>query len=357
VTDAPPKAEIDGTRAVRAGEELDARALAGFLGWDEVRVSQFPSGHSNLTYLVEGGAQGQPRQLVLRRPPFGSKVKTAHDMGREYRILSRLHAVYPPAPKPIAYSEDPSILGAPFYVMERIVGTILRKDPPPELLPPAVARGLGEAFVDNLVTLHGLDWHAAGLGDLGHPEGYVERQVRGWAERYRNARTDDIAEMEFLEKWLSERMPKERGASLIHNDYKYDNLVLASDDLTRIIGVLDWEMSTIGDPLMDFGTALGYWVQADDPLELQAVRFCATTVPGSLTRRELCDRYQAGSGRDLGDIMFYYVYALFKTAGVAQQIYYRYKQGLTHDERFAMMIMGVRVLATTAVRTIERGHI
>jgi aminoglycoside phosphotransferase (APT) family kinase protein len=351
------KAPIDGTRAIREGEELDARALARFLGWDEVRISQFPSGHSNLTYLVEGAAQGQARQLVLRRPPFGSKVKTAHDMGREYKILSRLHAVYPLAPKPIAYCEDATVLGAPFYVMERIVGTILRKDPPPELLTPEVARGLGLAFVDNLATLHGLDWRAAGLGDLGKPEGYVERQVRGWAERYRNARTDDVAEMEFLEKWLGERLPRESGASLIHNDYKYDNLVLAADDLTRIIGVLDWEMSTVGDPLMDFGTALGYWVQADDPPELQAVRFCATTVPGSPTRRELCERYQARSGRSIGDMLFYYAFALFKTAGVAQQIYYRYQKGLTHDERFAMMIMGVRVLAATAVRTIERGYI
>jgi aminoglycoside phosphotransferase (APT) family kinase protein len=348
---------IDGTRAVRPGEELDARALAQFLGWDEVRVTQFPSGHSNLTYLVEGGAQGHPRQLVLRRPPFGSKVKTAHDMGREHRILSRLHAVYPPAPKPVAYTEDTAIIGAPFYVMERIVGVILRRDPPPSLLPPETAHALGEAFVDNLATLHGLDYRAAGLGELGKPEGYVERQVRGWAERYRNARTDEIVEMEFLEKWLGEHMPKESGAALIHNDYKYDNLVLAPDDLTRIIGVLDWEMSTVGDPLMDLGTALSYWVHADDPPELQAVRMCATTVPGSLRREELLARYRERTGRDIPDIMFYYCFALFKSCGVVQQIYYRYKQGLTHDERFGAMIHAVRALSATAVRAIERGHI
>ncbi|HEX9104052.1 MAG TPA: phosphotransferase family protein, partial [Polyangia bacterium] len=165
-------ATIDPAKAVRQGEELDARALAQFLGWDEVRVSQFPSGHSNLTYLVEGGAQGHTRQLVLRRPPFGAKTvgKTAHDMGREYRILSRLHAVYPQAPKPVAYCEDAAILGAPFYVMERIVGVILRRDPPPDLLSSATAHALGEAFIDNLATLHGLDYRAAGLGDLGKPE-------------------------------------------------------------------------------------------------------------------------------------------------------------------------------------------
>jgi aminoglycoside phosphotransferase (APT) family kinase protein len=346
-------APIDGTRPVRAGEELDLNALAKYLGAQQITVSQFPSGHSNLTYLVE--ADGKP--LVLRRPPFGSKVKSAHDMGREYRILSRLHAVYPLAPKPISYCEDSSLLGAPFYLMERIVGVILRKDPPPSLLPPPVARGLGEAVVDNLARLHGLDYHAAGLGDLGKPEGYVERQVRGWAERYRNARTDDIPDMEFLEQWLGQHMPAGSGAALLHNDYKYDNLVLAPDDLTRIIGVLDWEMSTIGDPLMDLGTALAYWVQADDPEELLAVRFCATHLPGSLTRKELIERYQARTQFNIHDILFYYCFAIFKLAGVAQQIYYRYHQGLTKDERFAMMIFGVRVLAQTARRAIERGQV
>jgi aminoglycoside phosphotransferase (APT) family kinase protein len=346
-------AAIDPTRAVRAGEELDAKALARFLGWDEVRVTQFPSGHSNLTYLVEGAG----KQLVLRRPPFGSKVKSAHDMGREHKILSHLHAIYPLAPKPVAYSEDPSLLGAPFYLMERIVGVILRKDPPPGLLTPTVAHGLGEAFIDNLARLHQLDYRACGLGDLGKPDGYVERQVRGWSERYRNARTDDIPDMEFLEKWLADHMPKESGAALIHNDYKYDNLVLAQDDLTRIIGVLDWEMSTVGDPLMDLGTALSYWVHADDPPDLEAVRMCATTVPGSLTRAQLLSRYQERTGRDIPNILFYYCFAQFKSCGVVQQIYYRYRQGLTHDERFGAMIYAVRALSATAVRAIERGHI
>lgn len=346
---------VDATRTVRAGEELDAKKLAQFLGWDEVRVSQFPSGHSNLTYLVEGGG----RQLVLRRPPFGAKTvgKTAHDMGREYRILSRLHAVYPQAPKPVAYTEDASILGAPFYVMERIVGVILRRDPPAALVSPETAKKLGEAFIDNLVTLHQLDYRAAGLGELGKPEGYVERQVRGWAERYRNARTDDIADMEFLEQWLIEHMPQESGAALIHNDYKYDNLVLAPDDLTSIIGVLDWEMSTVGDPLMDLGTALSYWVHADDPPALQAVRMCATHLPGSLRREQLLSRYQERTGRDILDIVFYYCFALFKSCGVVQQIYYRYKQGLTRDERFGAMIHAVHALSATAVRAIEAGHI
>jgi aminoglycoside phosphotransferase (APT) family kinase protein len=257
----------------------------------------------------------------------------------------------------VADTEDAARLGAPFYVMERIVGVIVRRDPPGEVLPPETARKLGEAFIDNLVTLHQLDYKAAGLGDLGKPEGYVERQVRGWAERYRNARTDDIADMEFLERWLTENMPKESGAALIHNDYKYDNLVLAPDDLTRIIGVLDWEMSTVGDPLMDLGTALSYWVHADDPANLQAVRMCATHLPGSPRREDLLARYQSRTGRDIQNIVFYYCFALFKSCGVVQQIYYRFKQGLTHDERFGAMIHAVHALSATAVRAIDAGHI
>jgi aminoglycoside phosphotransferase (APT) family kinase protein len=360
VTETPkatPQAVIDPTKPVRPGEELDAKGLARFLGWDEVRITQFPSGHSNLTYLVESGAHDNHRQLVLRRPPHGSRVKTAHDMGREYRILSRLHGIYPLAPKPIVYCDDATLLGAPFYVMERIVGVILRRDPPPALLPPEVARGLGEAFIDNLARLHALDYRSCDLGDLGRPEGYVERQVRGWSERYRNARTDEIPDMEFLERWVHENMPRESGAALIHNDYKYDNLVLAADDLTRIVGVLDWEMSTLGDPLMDLGTALSYWVHADDPPELQAVRMCATTAAGSPRREQLLSRYQERTGKDIPNILFYYCFAQFKSCGVLQQIYYRYQQGLTRDERFAAMIHGVRALAATAVRAIERDRI
>jgi aminoglycoside phosphotransferase (APT) family kinase protein len=344
---------IDPAREVRKGEELDLDKLARFLDVESVEVSQFPSGHSNLTYLVRAGE----REWVLRRPPFGSTVKTAHDMGREYRILSHLNAVYPVAPKPLAYCEDAGLLGAPFYVMERIRGVILRRDPPPELLSPATARGLGEAFVDNLARLHALDYRAAGLGDLGKPEGYVERQVKGWAERYRNARTDDIQDMEFLEHWLVEHLPHESGAALIHNDYKYDNLVLDSNDLTRIIGVLDWEMSTVGDPLMDLGTALGYWVQENDSDEMKSIRMVATHLPGNLTRLEVVERYRARTGRDIPNMLFYYCFALFKSAGVVQQIYLRFKKGLTQDPRFAALGLGVRVLAMTARHAIEAGQI
>lgn len=353
---------IDRTKAVRAGEELDSEKLSAFLAQHglaqhglagPLTVEQFPSGHSNLTYLIRTGA----RELVLRRPPFGSKVKSAHDMGREVRILSRLHAVYPKAPLPLAYTDDEAILGAQFYVMERIRGRILRRAIPPDFTP-SIARALSEAAIDGLVELHALDYAAAGLADLGKPAGYVVRQVTGWAKRYQDSKTDDIPEVDAIARWLTERMDAASNASraaLIHNDWKYDNLVLDAE-LTRIIGVLDWEMSTIGDPLMDLGTTLSYWVEPNDPEELKMFAFGPTYAPGSMTRVELVERYAQKTGVTF-DPLFYFVFALFKNLVVAQQIYYRYQQGLTKDERFAMFIVGVRLIAGQATRAMERGTI
>ena len=351
---------VDQPTAVREGEGLDTGRLADYLSErlacfdDPIKIKQFPRGHSNLTYLLCVGE----RELVLRRPPFGAeRIKTGHDMGREYRILSRLSGVYPQAPRPYTYCEDETVLGAPFYVMERIEGVILRGAAPPGLeLSPALMRSLSKNCVDNLVDIHEIDYQAAGLGDLGHPEGYVRRQIEGWTRRYHNARTDDVPEIERAAAWLADHMPPETGAALIHNDYKYDNLVLAPDDLSRIVGVLDWEMSTIGDPLMDLGTTLGYWVEANDPPELQSLALNLTTLPGNLTRRELIQRYAERSGRDLSNVLFYYVYALFKIAVIVQQIYARYKAGLTEDERFAMMGYVVRMLGRAAALAVEKGQ-
>lgn len=351
---------IDRPRTVRPGEELDTAALEAYLKEHipdvagPLVVEQFPSGYSNLTYWLRMGDQ----ELVLRRPPFGANIKTAHDMGREYRILSHLVEVYPKVPRPLAYCEAASVLGAPFYVMERVKGVILRATPPTGLvLSPDVMRRLSESFVDNLVELHAVDYEAARLGDLGRPEGYVGRQVKGWAERYKNARTDDIPEVERAAGWLAEHMPPEAGAALIHNDYKYDNLVLDPEDLSHILAVLDWEMATIGDPLMDLGTTLGYWIDPDDPDELQALQLGLTTLPGNLNRLQLVERYAEKSGRDVSHLLFYYVYALFKIAVIGQQIYARYQRGFTTDERFANLIAFVRVLGNTAVQAIERGRV
>lgn len=350
----------DQSRPVRSGEELDKDRLQAYLGTHlpdltgPITVEQFPAGHSNLTYLLRAGE----RELVLRRPPFGAKIKTAHDMRREYHILSHVIDMYPRVPRPLLYCEDESVIGAPFYVMERLKGVILRASVPRGLeLPPALMSSLSENFVKNLVEIHKVDHQAAGLGELGHPEGYVRRQIEGWTRRYRNARTDDVPEVELAATWLGENMPPEVGASLIHNDYKYDNLVLDPADLSCIIGVLDWEMATVGDPLMDLGTTLGYWVDPDDPDEMLAMPFGVTTQPGNYSRRDLAQRYAELSGHDLADILFYYVYGLFKVIVIVQQIYARFKAGLTEDERFAMMIYVVRVLGKAATLAIEKGRI
>jgi aminoglycoside phosphotransferase (APT) family kinase protein len=279
-------------------------------------------------------------------------------MGREYKILSHLFKVYPLAPEPLTFCEDESVIGAKFYVMRRLEGIILRKQLPKDLvLSPEQMTGLHTNLIKNLARIHALDYQAAGLGDLGKPEGYVERQVTGWTKRYEQSQTDDIPAVTGVAKWLAENMPKENAGTLLHNDYKLDNVVLDPSDITRIVGVLDWEMSTLGDPFMDLGTLLGYWVEPGDDDSLKTMIWGPTTQPGSLTRKGLVEAYEAASGRSVPDALFYYVFGMFKTSVVIQQIYYRYKQGLTKDERFAIMIMGVHVLASKAAHHIELGTV
>jgi aminoglycoside phosphotransferase (APT) family kinase protein len=342
--------------AVRSGEELDLARLEPFLRHhfpDEsaaIGVRQFPSGHSNLTYLVSLGE----REFVLRRPPFGSKVKTAHDMGREFRVLSKLHDVYAPAPKVLLYCDEESVIGAPFYLMEPIAGIIIRRTAPAGVdFSPEVAKKLSESFIDNLARLHSLDYAAAGLSDLGKPQGYLERQVRGWTERYHGAKTHEFPGIEKIFSWMQQNMLASSDAALIHNDYKYDNIVLDGSDVTKIAGVLDWEMCTVGDPLSDLGGALAYWVERDDPEDLRAIHWAPTDAPGSLTRAELAQRYAEKTGRDVSRISFYLAFAYFKIAVIVQQIYYRYRHGLTKDERFASLPVVVEALLRAALRTVE----
>jgi aminoglycoside phosphotransferase (APT) family kinase protein len=350
----------DHPTAVRPGEELDVAKLAPFLrahfpgDAGPLGVEQFPSGHSNLTYAIHLGE----KQLVLRRPPFGSKVKSAHDMGREFRVLSKLHAAYPPAPEVLLFCDDPSVLGVPFYLMNPISGVILRRDPPVGLeFSPATARRLSESFVDNLAALHGLNYDAIGLADLGKPEGYLERQVRGWTERYAGSQTHQYPEVRTIVEWMNRNTPLTQGAALVHNDYKYDNAVLDSGDISKIIGLLDWEMSTIGDPLTDLGTALAYWVDADDPEELQTIRWGPTTFPGSLTRAQIVERYAQQTGRELPHIAFYLTFARFKLAVIVQQIYFRFHQGLTKDQRFASMPGLIQILLRASLHCAQTGRI
>ena len=351
---------LDHPAAIRSGEELDLAKLEPYLrrhfpqetGTLEVR--QFPSGHSNLTYSLRLGAQ----QLVLRRPPFGSKVKSAHDMSREFRVLSKLHSAYPPAPQAVFYCDDDGIIGAPFYIMKPIRGIILRRKLPPGLdFSAEKARRLSESFIENLIRLHRVDYAAAGLSDLGRPEGYLERQVRGWTERYYGSKTHDYPEVEKISSWMQQHMPSTSAVSLVHNDYKYDNVVLDSTDITKIMGVLDWEMCTIGDPLTDLGTALAYWVDATDPEEVQQNRWGPTTEPGSFTRAEVVGYYGEKTGCDVSQIAFYLAFARFKLAVIVQQIYYRYHQGLTKDARFAPMPAKIQMLLRSALEAAQTGQI
>ena len=345
---------------IRAGEELHLAQLEPFLrmhfpdAGGLLEVAQFPSGHSNLTYMVRLG----DREMVLRRPPFGTKVKSAHDMGREFRVLSKLHAAYPPAPEVLLYCDDSTILGAPFYLMKRINGIVLRRALPSGLNFSAdIARQLSESFVDNLARLHGLDYSAIGLGDLGKPQGYLERQVLGWIERYRGSQTHELPEVPQISAWLAENLPSKTDAALIHNDYKYDNVVLDSADITKIVGVLDWEMCTIGDPLSDLGTALAYWVGPEDADELQKIKWGPTNYPGMLTRAQLVERYASKTRRDVSNMVFYVAFARFKVAVIVQQIYYRYHHGITKDQRFAVLIDVAKILLRASLRSATNGEI
>jgi aminoglycoside phosphotransferase (APT) family kinase protein len=347
---------IDQPKSVREGEALDLAALTDWLrahthllaGTDDrVELLQFPSGYSNLTYMLRIGAA----EVVLRRPPFGDIVKSGHDMGREFTVLSKLAPIYPLAPAPLAYCEDPSVLGAPFYLMERRRGIIIRRRPPKGLsLDEAGARRLSTAVIDGLAELHGLDWRAAGLAEFGKPQGYARRQVEGWTRRWERAKTDEVAKLDAIAAWLASALPADADAdaALIHNDYKYDNVLLDPDDPTQIRAVLDWEMATIGSPRMDLGTTLGYWVEAGDDARLQGLAFGPTNLPGSLTRAELIARYEERSGIRVGDGVYYRVFGLFKIAVIVQQIYARYKQGSTQDPRFAALGYFVSALAEVA---------
>jgi aminoglycoside phosphotransferase (APT) family kinase protein len=284
---------IDKAKDIRKGEELDVVKLNAYLGdhlagfSGKVEVSQFPSGFSNLTYLIKDG----DKEYVLRRPPFGANIKGAHDMGREFRVLSALKPVYSKVPQPVLFCDDHTVMGADFYMMERVKGVILRSAPPKDIeMKPALMRSISESCIDNLADLHTMDLNAAGFADFGKPEGYTQRQVEGWIGRYFKAETDQLPAMNQVAEWMQKHIPTQKYVSFIHNDYKYDNLVLNPEKLDEIIAVLDWEMSTVGNPLMDLGTSLAYWAQAEDSEALKP--FSLTWLPGNYTRSELVNRYE-----------------------------------------------------------------
>jgi aminoglycoside phosphotransferase (APT) family kinase protein len=352
---------IDQAGPVRDGEELEMKRLEVFLRDSirglsgELKVRQFPSGHSNLTYLVVVG----DREMVLRRPPFGYKAKSAHDMSREFKVLKALYGNFPYAPKPLAYSDDPAIIGDQFYVMDRLTGIILRKDPPPGLNYTAKqAATLCENFLQVLLDFQAIDYHDVGLGDLGRPAGYVARQVGGTCRRYQAARTPDAPSCEVYMQWLHDKQPPDTDRpALIHNDLKFDNMVLAADNPTQFIGILDWELTTVGDPLMDIGISLSYWVQADDPPELEMTRTIPSNIKGMLTRKQILRRYEEKSGRKVAHYDFYYLFGLFRMLVVVQQMYYRYYHGQTKDERFKEIVQMVFLLDELARQIIARSDL
>lgn len=348
---------VEGTRAVRGEDAFDTakvdgwlkERVAGLTGAPEVR--QFSGGASNLTYLL----RYPERELILRRPPAGRKASSAHDMSREYRVQRQLRPVFRYVPKMLAYCDDQDVIGADFYLMDRIVGTIPRKDFPPDLeLTPPQARTLAFTVIDTLVELHGVDPAAVDLSDLGKGLGYVERQVRGWSERYRKARTWNVPTAERVMAWLAANQPDDVRSCVIHNDYRLDNVVLAPDDPMRVIGVLDWEMATIGDPLMDLGGALAYWIQPDDPYLARRGRRQPTHVAGMPSRREVVEYYCDRAGLSPENWTFYEVFGLFRLAAIAQQIYYRYHHKQTHNPAFRHLWVQVRYLDRRAAQVIRR---
>lgn len=333
---------LDQTCEPRTGEAIDLPRLIAYLAnhlpipqldW---QVRQFPGGHSNLTYLL---SHPDGQKWVLRKPPPGTKAASAHDMGRECRTLTALDGLYPLAPQVKHYCEDSRILGQPFYIMSYVAGVILRRDYPNGWVEDTqtVAKQC-QVWLDGLIKLHKLPTTAGTISSLGKPHGYRERQLAGWHQRYLKAHTPDAPDFAPVIAYLEAHLPTNHRAAVIHNDYKLDNVVWQSSQPTKMIGVLDWEMATLGDPLMDLGNSLAYWVEAGDGADLQKIRMMPTNAAGAWQRQQIIDYYQEHTGWDCRQFEFYYVFGLFRLAGICQQIYYRYYHKQTDDPRFAKMI-------------------
>jgi len=355
-----PNFSIDSPSEIRHGEEFALEKLKTYLSKnnihaDSLSIKQFPSGYSNLTYFLKTSS----KEFVLRRPPFGAKsLQGGHDMFREYNVLKNLKSQFTKVPDVYLYCDNNEIIGAPFYLMERVEGYIIRpnlqqKDSPGK----EVIQNVSKSLVSTLVELHNVDIDQANLNELGNINGYVKRQVEGWIKRYNHSKTDSIANMEFIASWLHENQPLEIQRSIVHNDFKYDNLVLDKDNHSKITAVLDWEMATIGDPFMDLGTTLGYWVDKHDLPELKLFQLSATTLDGNPTREGILELYEKESGKNITNPVFYYVFGLFKIAVIAQQIYYRYKKGYTKDRRFSLLNLAVMSLSVMAKQAIIKNRL
>jgi aminoglycoside phosphotransferase (APT) family kinase protein len=351
VSDARPVRDEDAFDVGAVDAWLRAQGVSGLGdGPEPPEVRQFAGGASNLTYLL----RYRQRDLVLRRPPAGTKAASAHDMAREHRIQAGLRPVFPTVPRMVALCTDHAVLGSDFYVMERVEGVVPRATMPPEVgTDPALMRALGERFVDLLAELHGVDPTAAGLADLSRGSGYVSRQVAGWSERYRRAKTWNVPSFEHVMRWLDANQPADVGACVIHNDFRLDNLVLDRDDPLRVRAVLDWELATIGDPLMDLGSSLAYWVQADDGLAGRLFRRQPSHLPGMPTRAQIVARYGERTGVATDAWAFYEVFGLFRLAVIAQQIYYRYHHRQTRNPAFKRFWVAAHLLDRRCRKTIR----
>lgn len=323
--------------AVRAGEELDLAAIEHWVRAQGIElegtaeVTQFSGGASNWTYRL----RYPDRDWILRRPPAGTKARGAHDMAREFAVQQALKPFYPAVPTMVALCREPEVIGSDFYLMERIDGLIPRANlPRGVVLDPVQTRQLCLNVLDKLVELHRVDYRAAGMETLGRGAGYCRRQVEGWSERYLKAKTWNVPSFARVREWLQANIPDDVATCVIHNDWRFDNVVLDPADPTRVIGVLDWEMATLGDPLMDLGSALAYWVQADDGFFMRSTRRQPTHLPGMLTRREVVEHYLRQSGLSTPNWIFYEVFGLFRLAVIIQQIYYRYHHRQTRNPAF-----------------------
>jgi aminoglycoside phosphotransferase (APT) family kinase protein len=345
----------DNPTKIRVDEGLNKVALANYLSnfldidKNSFEILQFPSGFSNLTYLIKSNK----KEFILRKPPIGAKVKSGHDMSREYKVLSALKTNYKKSPTPIHYCDEVNIIGSDFYIMERISGIVLRSNNFKKILTKkAQYNFIAFEFVNTLVELHKLQIEKIGLSEFGRPVGYCERQVNGWIKRYQNSKTHDIPEINFVMKWLNNNIKESPYVSLIHNDFKYDNLVLDPKNLS-VKSVLDWEMCTTGDPFMDLGTTLAYWINKDDPDYMREINLNITSDKNNPKRGEILEMYSKKFGDEIENIVFYFVFGLFKIAVIVQQIYFRYEKGLTKDIRFKHLNLVVQSYARMAKESIE----
>jgi aminoglycoside phosphotransferase (APT) family kinase protein len=354
-----PTGDPPETIPIREDEDFDHATLAAYLrgklpdAEKPLDIVQFAGGHANLTYLLRCGET----EYVLRRPPLGPVAPSSHDMGREYRVLSVLYKAYPPAPRAYLFCDDPAVIGAPFFIMERRRGVVVRRVVPPQWgggADAAINRKISEVLIDTLADLHNVDPRAVGLETLGKPEGFMRRQVDGWMGRYERAKTKEVPIVGEMYGWLIANLPPSPTPTLLHNDWRLDNMMLDANDPGRCEAVFDWDMCTTGDPFADLGTLLSAWIEVGEGGAGGGQVGMPSNTPGFLTRREAVERYGKRRGVDVSNVPYYYVFGIFKIAVVLQQIYVRYHRGQTKDQRFALFEQGAEMLFWKAKEASER---